>query len=330
MLKRKSAGILLIIIAVWSLVTVYFYSQHQRNVWTVEVPGWESLDGQGMQVKEVVFYDWDSKKAEFRTRYMLIHSIIKCVNILPQELGRLVYQTAGYLLSLYHDPYLRCDGYRIELKGYSLKERFAEAWEEGNATIFVNGRSIGDRGRGRETSENSNLINFYVRGTLYSYISDIETIHLQWELEEGTYFVQEIPVKKLGVQKQLLTFFDYPYPKTWDTARVTTTFVRGFALGEAKIKDFLSEKVRDFPWQRLMWMKSSLEHRISYSFPSYVGEYKGFQNVFTVTLEYWLDDKPPDIDAYQTFYLIEEGNRWCIVDVGDLKKPIGNLQGWGK
>jgi len=319
MLKKKLSGILLVVFVLWLIVTSYFYSQHQRNVWAVEVPGWEYLDRQGMQVKKVILYDWDKKKAPLNFRKEIFTFIAKLTKNLPREWKQKVYLTAGTLIYFYSDPYASWEGYRIELRGYALKDRFEGAMEKGDFNVFINGRSIGGWGRSWRITDCTNLIEFEVRSTYYSNISDINLIQLRWKMDDGTYLVQFIPVKELDIRKNLLGFFDSQYPAKQEAEKIAADFVLGIASGKENVEDLISRNLSQFPWKRVMGNKITPEQRISWTQLSYVGDYKGFEHVFSITLEYF-DIKQNNVDAYQTFYFIEEDNQWRIIDIGELKQ----------
>jgi len=210
MLKRVSR-IMVFLFLFWLLVSVVFYSQHQRFVWSTEIPGWKNLQHQGVQIKKVFFYNWEKKELSFeeiKKKNLVIQAVAQK---LPKKWRLSFFQTASKIMQFYSFPYKELDGWRVELVGVAKENIIGEEAILGHINsplIYVNDQKVQIGTRLVGDANSNGLIFFKIEAKENQpefSISDTQDIQVEFNKYDGTMNKQKYNVNNL--KKELMTPF---------------------------------------------------------------------------------------------------------------------------
>lgn len=187
-----------------------------------------------------------------------------------------------------------------------------------NIDFQINGDSS-FHGIGRQKSHSSNIVFFNVRNDHF-YFDYKKQPFVLTVTDEKTGKDYNIEIKPEW-EKISYGFFDRKSREyQFDLYRFVQKFRSFLQKGDRKnAESLISPVVRDkFPWGNL----ESNFNDLSYSgFSQYIGDYSGFQHVYTVHLDFGqnVNSKFYDI-AEQTYYLVDGKNDWQIIDVAPVHR----------
>lgn len=216
-MTRKTKIIFLTVFFIWFAVTIYFYNQHTRVVWTAtEMPSWTQLYKQGFQVTEIYIYEWEKKDDYMRygsTRYKMFQAFRNITNMLPVQARTPFYNTISSIINLYSDPYEELNEWKVVLKGFALKNMFPSKQIQ-PINLCINEKFVSVPKGESSYSENSNLIFFEIEGRISHFKQHdfhplkVEKLGLLFRGTENNLRYQEILLK--GLNKRIYGIFETP------------------------------------------------------------------------------------------------------------------------
>ncbi|WP_207641038.1 hypothetical protein [Desulfofalx alkaliphila] len=325
--------LLLALLAIWLVITLIFFFHHRVVARTVEIPGWQLDEAQnlGVQIKKISVYDWQRAPGYYQGMAGL-GPLWSLGHRLQGEVAEGYFQAAGAIAAYYSRPYQKTEGYRIEVAGAYLNEGYTQP---PRFTVTVNEDLVIEEDSFTLDVEEGGKLSYFT-ATAHADVDGITHLDVQYH-REG----QEGPKETAeNFEVELYTAFNGPlgYSRRYNPEGTVVEFIKDYQEGSKKAQRYVGQWEKtdkggarqvlranekgQFPWKNLQWMqKEKKPWSIQRPITEYLGELKGIADVFAVTLRYVsLEEKSGAAETMgeQKFYLVEEGNRWKIIDVSPL------------
>lgn len=311
--KYTILGLTLVLLLSWAVVTAYYYNQHTVTTKYMYIDGWNfNMEGsKGLQFKQILLVN---KKANWEAMPPSDFKMNVIDKIPTNKLKLIVYKVFHF----YSKPYVLYEnGWALTISGIIVQDYFANdiSHEDTPTRVYLelaNGERIVISDGGSITRrDDTNILYFNVRRDNVD--SGIEPKKLIWNWDKDNEFELELENKTFETKKY--SFFDIKpneyrtiLPFYQETLDVYRDIVKGKRIKSELIND--SKVLSQFEL-----MREYQDNISNFGNPIYIGDYKGYTNVFAMEIEYVFDiSKDNENEKKQTLYFVEESGKWKLID----------------
>lgn len=318
-MKSKWIRVLLAVLAIWMAISYYFYTQHTVTLKEYNLNKTVRVGDTRVIFKQITLNNY-SIKTQYGYNKAELPWYAKIIPRLPVKLQLPLFKACSF----YTRPYILNQGGTLKVKGiiispgpYEDSEETSKPTLHGNVSIDVVYNNSYTFGCTEEPGYNIDLFAIYRDNAPFTIhrvkavITDkktgkIKSLSISPDWNTKVYYGQgdlppEFPFSPRITVNQLLNSTVYG---KFDKAK-----------GQSLILSTVSNK---FPWKNLQhhyWQQARKEEL------AYQGSYKGYQDVYSIELMF-LDIKTDEVVANQKFYLIDQGDKFKIIDVSKVEKNM--------
>jgi hypothetical protein len=318
-IRKKKKQVLLAAVLVWLVISLSYLFQHQVTVLTMDIPGWDSLENHGFQVKQIRLYNVRPNEEAMLSNSPTAMAVILWGEKLPTLEARVgYYKIMTRILAFYRDPYERVENYnwRMEVSGVFLQ---APPWGEGDESeppdlaILADGKGAGCHGFSWQSYAGSDWHYFTARA---DYVNPgVKEIQVRWVVQPGDEpvcqtFRTSFRTKTYGFFNRIEASREYD---NFSPERTVSRLIWGLRNREMGARKLISSRAPDFPWEHMDWTLPQDSLALKGGLPSFLEDYRHIKQVFAVTMSY-ITQPPgpgwePEAEAQQTsIWLKRKGN----------------------